>query len=532
MKQTKLLPFVTGAVLVAVVLAACAAPGAGSGQAQNAAQSSGQRVTVRTGAVQNRIIATGKIVARSTAQLSFSRSGAVKSVLVKVGDTVKAGQPLAALDTADLELSAKQSYANYLDALATYTQTVKPPKDADLRAAQQAVISAQEAYSTSLKGGSDAERGSAGAALRSAQAGLDNLSNPPSALDVAQQEANLRNAEADLKAKQAAYDTAFKRNPAGIGGSGEGLALQQSTNNYNAAKAAYDKLFQPATAKDIAAAKAQVASAAANLANLSPDKQKIASAAEALAQAQSKLESLTPSAETLMQAQAKLEQAKTSWEIAAKAVQDATLKAPYDGTIATVNIDVGDTAGASNAIEVADFSVPQFEVSVDEADMGGVKLGQDAIVQLQAYPNVSIPAKVERIDLTGAAASGGIVTFNVFLSISSAKTADGATATILLSMSGTSQIVTAKVDNALVVPNAALVVDATTKAYSVRKVGANGAVQTVPVTVGFRGTDSTQVTEGVSAGDVLLIPSTTTTNGGTNRGGLPGIPAGAPGGPG
>ena len=54
----------------------------------------------------------------------------------------------------------------------------------------------------------------------------------------------LLNAEATLKQKQAAYDMAYKRDPAGIGGSSAGLDLEKATNDYNAAKANYDKEFE------------------------------------------------------------------------------------------------------------------------------------------------------------------------------------------------------------------------------------------------------------------------------------------------
>ena len=148
-------------------------------------------------------------------------------------------------------------------------------------------------------------------------------------------------------------------------------------------------------------------------------------AKENLATAISKLEALTPTVETVAMAKAKLDQAYASWQQEQKAGTGATLTAPFDGMVALVNIDIGDSFSSGTALEVADFTVPQFEISVDEADMGSVKVGEDATVQLQSYPSISIPAKVERIDATGTAASGGIVTFNVFLSIGNAKTADG-----------------------------------------------------------------------------------------------------------
>jgi len=450
----------------------------------------------------------------------------VKTVNVKIGDAVKAGQVLATIDTTDLELSAKSQYASYINALAAYSQTVQGPTNSDLQAAKSGVIAAQEAYSTSLQGATSADLNSAYVAYQSAQAALNQLTVPPTQYDTASAEAAMLNAKAALDSAQASYDSAYKRDPAGIGGSSAGLNLQQATNNYASAKAAYDKLFQPATANTIASAKAQIASAQSNLSNLQPTAEKIASAKQALDTAQSKLDSLTPTDVVILQAKAKLDQAAIAYQQSEKAVTDATIKSPFDGMIATVSIDVGDSTGAGTAIEVADFTVPQFQVNVDEADLGNVKVGADATVQLQTYPNVAIPAKVETVDSTGTT-SGNIVTFKVYLSIGKAQLPDGTVPTILLGMSGTSQIVTQKADNATLVPNNALIVDAQTKAFSVNKLNADGTVTVTPITVGFRGTDSVQALTGVKPGDVLVLPGAAGVN---TNGGFGGAGGGRPGG--
>lgn len=75
---------------------------------------SAEHILVQKGSVENRVVATGKVVARSTANLAFSRSGSVAQVLVKEGERVKAGQSLLILDVTELQLSADQQYANYL----------------------------------------------------------------------------------------------------------------------------------------------------------------------------------------------------------------------------------------------------------------------------------------------------------------------------------------------------------------------------------------------------------------------------------
>ncbi len=59
--------------------------------------------TVTTGTVDQTIAATGTVASASRDDAAFSVAGTVGKVKVEVGDTVKAGQVLASLDTSDLD---------------------------------------------------------------------------------------------------------------------------------------------------------------------------------------------------------------------------------------------------------------------------------------------------------------------------------------------------------------------------------------------------------------------------------------------
>jgi RND family efflux transporter MFP subunit len=60
----------------------------------------------------NKATASGVVVPVNKVELAFPISGVVKTVEVEAGDQVKAGQPLAALDTAILEAKVKEAEAN------------------------------------------------------------------------------------------------------------------------------------------------------------------------------------------------------------------------------------------------------------------------------------------------------------------------------------------------------------------------------------------------------------------------------------
>ncbi len=58
------------------------------------------------------VSASGEVLPQPKAQLSFPLTGTVKTVEVKAGDTVTAGQPLVTLDTTVLEANVKEAEAN------------------------------------------------------------------------------------------------------------------------------------------------------------------------------------------------------------------------------------------------------------------------------------------------------------------------------------------------------------------------------------------------------------------------------------
>jgi HlyD family secretion protein len=463
-------------VATSALLAACALPGASSSTATNAgaaAQTAAtQRVTAETGSIEDTVIGTGAITADTTVDAAFQTSGALKEVRVEVGAQVKAGQTLATLDAPGLQLSARAQWSNYLSAQAAYSETVKGPTNAELKKAQSALYSAQAAYG--------------------------DLFDEPSSEELATAQANFQSAEAEVKSAQAAYDRRAARDP-GVGASSEALALEQATIAFTKAKASYDALFDKPSDGAVASASAQIQSARASL------------------------DALQPISETITQRQATVDQAYVAWQQADNKVKYATLTAPMDGLVTAVNFVAGANVNSGSAIvQIADFAEPIFVVNVDEADLGKVQIGQNARVRLQTYPDRQIPAKVTSISPVGEN-NGSITTYAVELTIP--RAAD--TPAILLNMSGTSEIITTQIKDAVLVPSNALILDSQTKQYSVQVIGSDGQASSVPVEIGSRSGNLAQIVSGVAAGDVLVIPSQTSSTQ-SQQGGF-GAPPGGPG---
>ena len=441
-----------------LMMAACSSiqlPGVGNRNANtNGVTASAERVKATSGVIENLVIGTGSIVARSTTDLPFLRAGLVKSVSVSEGQYVKKGDVIALLDTGDLETAVQSAWMNYLSARISYSQTLKGPTDLDMAAVQAQLASAQASYAA--------------------------LSDGPVETDIRAVQADLQNSEAALKQAQAAYDRRAGRDP-GVSASSEALALEQATNNYAKAKAMYDAKFSKPTNAQLASAAAQIASARKNIEALKPDEN------------------------TIALAKIKMEQAYSVWEQAVDDVKDATLTSPLDGLVVAVNVAAGELANSGGAaVQIADFTEPLFEVSLDEADLNAVKAGQKARVRLQAFINDSITAVVDSIASVGAS-SNNIVTYKVRMRIPRVEGQPN----IVLNMSGTSEIVVGQINDAVMVPTAALIVDTTKKTYAVFKVVGTETQRTV-VEIGERNGDNTQILKGVVVGDELALPSVAT----------------------
>ncbi|GAB4209587.1 MAG: efflux RND transporter periplasmic adaptor subunit [Roseiflexaceae bacterium] len=163
-------------VIVLAIIVALVMGGAGS----RAATSTAATATVTRGPIVATIAGSGTIAAAQSLAVPFQTNGVVREVLVKEGDVVKAGQPLARLDTSDLELQVANAQAGVASAQARLEQTRSGnAKPEDLAAARASVASAQAQLDKARSGNTTAaDIASTQAQLRSAQARLDALKNP------------------------------------------------------------------------------------------------------------------------------------------------------------------------------------------------------------------------------------------------------------------------------------------------------------------------------------------------------------------
>lgn len=132
----------------------------------------------------------------------------------------------------------------------------------------------------------------------------------------------------------------------------------------------------------------------------------------------------------------------------------AVIRSPINGIVLDRNVDPGQTVAASLQAPVlftiaGDLSQMQLLVDVDEADAGSVKEGQDATFTVEAFPDRHFAAKVVQLRYAPVTVSG-VVTYKSVLSV------DNASLALRPGMTVAAEIVTQKVDDTLLIPNAAL----------------------------------------------------------------------------
>lgn len=201
----------------------------------------------------------------------------------------------------------------------------------------------------------------------------------------------------------------------------------------------------------------------------------------------------------------------------------ATLVAPEAGTVTAVNIATGADAPSGAAITL---DTNRFQVTADvvESDVPSIKVGQTAEVTVAAV-GADMTGTVSAIAPTAASSgsSNSVVSYAVTLDLAAAP------AGLRSGMTADITITTASASGVLAVPAAAL--RGTSGNYSVL-VLVNGAPEARPVTVGLMTSSLVEVQSGLSAGDPVVIGtssqqrSTTGTGGGFGGGGGLAVPGG------
>jgi len=397
-----------------------------------------QLVEVVRGDLTVTVSGSGNIGVSNEIKLAFGVGGRVDKIYVEEGDKVSEGKVLTKLETDDLELASTQAQVAQTQAQVAVTQ------------AQVAVTQAQLALETAEYNLEEAQDLYAQPEIHTARAAV---SEARSYLEYAQ----WRLAQATI-----AWDIKVWTNE-----------VSSAREKLRAAEVRLNEMLSAPDTEEVAIARLQVEAAK---------------------------QSLELAKQSLELAKQSLELAKQSLEQARKQLDEATIIAPLDGVVASVYVKEGDvisspTMAPTTIIHLIDPGSMELKVQVDEIDIPEVKLGQRAIIEVDALPALPVEGKVSSISLLPIV-EAGVIVYDVEIDFDVPEGIG-----LRAGMSATADIVIAERSSVLLVPDRAITQDS--QGNPIVKVVVDEQVEERAVVIGISDGFETEILGGLDVGEVV-----------------------------
>jgi HlyD family secretion protein len=214
----------------------------------------------------------------------------------------------------------------------------------------------------------------------------------------------------------------------------------------------------------------------------------------------------------------RIAQARANLAAARDTLSKTTMRAPMDGIVTALPVEEGEVAviGTMNnpgtkLMTIADMSVVEAVMEVDETDIPAVKIGQQATVTVDAYPNKTFSGLVTEVGSSPIARNGisvgGSEAINFEVKIQIENPPPG----MRPGFSASAEIVTGTRSKVLAIPIQALVVREKPGSKSAKPqdeegvfVHENGTVKFAPVKTGLSGDSSIEIVSGVAEGQQIV----------------------------
>lgn len=434
-------------ILTAVIVLTLVVGGYEIARAKASAASSVPEYTLSAahmGTLQQTVSGTGQVSASNQTDIQSQVSGTIESIDVSVGQAVTKGQLIATIDPTNA-LTALEN------ARLSLAKLNEPAKATDLSNAQNSLT---KSYGDAFNSAS-----SAYIDLPNIMTGLHDLLYDPTGF-LADQHRTLSTTARDYRDQAAnAYDLAAEQYALslqefkGLSRSSATSSLDQLySDTYKTIKMAADAANKSQTAvafiiasqpdydaKDAASANTSV-NGWASQAN--SDTSSILSAQNSIVSAANSLGNLTaaPDSYDLQSAQSSLAQAQRTYE-------EYFIRAPYDGIIGRIPVNVYGQANGTIATIVGAQKIAS--ISLNEVDAAKVAVGQSVNISFDAIDGLEATGTVSEVDQIGTVSSG-VVSYGVKIAISTQDPR------IKPGMSVSTTIITKQDDSALLVPSSAV----------------------------------------------------------------------------
>ncbi|HEU4324301.1 MAG TPA: efflux RND transporter periplasmic adaptor subunit [Roseiflexaceae bacterium] len=330
-----------------------------------------------------------------------------------------------------------------------------------------------------------------------------------------QAETALRSAESNVEKAQINYDQTRQAEVTGV---------QSAEQDLAAARTRLDEQRAGGNASQVAQARADVQSAQADLNRLTGADRSgnLASAQASVEIARADLEKLSvgPTESERVTAQTAVERANIAVKQAEYDLTNAVLKAPFAGTVARVDLRVGEPASGtigsgtdqrSAGITLVDLNGFSLKVPIDELDVAQIRPGQQVLITLDALPDQELKGEVASVEPLATRSSQGTNTYQVTITFNS----EGAT--ILAGMTAAVEIVTLQKQDVVLVPRRAVIAESGKNYVRIPKEGPPDPATGAPafdrreVTLGLSNADQVEIVSGLKAGEQVLVQDVVST---------------------
>ena len=191
-----------------------------------------------------------------------------------------------------------------------------------------------------------------------------------------------------------------------------------------------------------------------------------------------------------------------------KQMENYTITSPISGTVIQKNVKAGDTVGTDTASSetlctIYDLSYLEMTLNVDELEILSIKEGQNVTITADAISDRTFTGVVTSVSAAGTT-TGGTTTYPVTIRIDD-------TGDLLPGMNATAEIEVSSAENALTIPNGAVVrgnyvlvtKDSPSAVNAVQDMTAPDGYVYVKITTGTSDNDSIEVTGGLQEGDTI-----------------------------
>jgi multidrug efflux pump subunit AcrA (membrane-fusion protein) len=482
----------TAAVLaIAVALVA----GVGVARASGSSTSGYRTATVSTQNVESVLTGVGSIEPVAQASVTFPVGGTVATVDVSVGQSIGTGQQLASLDTQSLTTALNQKQTALATAQLALSKALSGSSSTPSTGSSGTTSSgtASSGSSGSSPSGSTAVSDAQRAVVEAQRAVDHSLSAADQALAEAQQVCSAPG-PGPTTTSTTSTSTTSTTVPGGRGGTDPCLAAQQKVASAQARVATDQKALSTATASLADAVTQQASSGTGSSSRASTGSSSTSSAAGTRTGATG---GSGTSAADLIADQAAVDAAAAEVAVAQQNLAATTIVSPISGTVAAVNLTVGSsvTAGSTTAnVIVVGQGGMEVTTPVGVDQIADVKVGQRGTV-LPDGATTPLPGQVVAIALTPTtSARGATYTVTIGLDDQGTNLFNGSTATVAITTAGATSV--------LAVPTSAVQANGTARTVTVLD---GTTTSTVTVKTGVVGSQWTQITDGLTAGQVVVI---------------------------